>query len=213
MLGEVLAKLGIIQAPPNWLKDILARDCRQVEFLSVDLELTSLDAQAGEILSVGFVPIIEGFISPGLGQHILISDNSGVGQSAIIHGIRDCDTQMGESLLHAIAKLKHEAQGRVMIFHHAGLDLSFLSKQDEWFDWQWALDTLRIEHARRQRQGLHVDNALRLHQCRERYNLPAYKAHNALTDALSTAELFLAQLAYMGGNEGMTLKEMMKLSR
>lgn len=213
MLGEVLSKLGLIQAPPSWLKKILLRDCRQVEFLSVDLELTSLDAQAGEILSVGFVPIIDGFIRPGLGRHILVSDNSGVGQSATIHGIRDCDTQMGESLRSVIDMLKLEAQGRVMIFHHAGLDLSFLSKQDDWFSGQWAVDTLQIEHVRRQRQGLHVDNALRLQQCRDRYNLPAYKAHNALTDALSTAELFLAQLAYLGGNEGMTLKEMIKLSR
>ncbi|HCM04525.1 MAG TPA: 3'-5' exonuclease, partial [Oceanospirillales bacterium] len=31
-----------------------------------------------------------------------------------------------------------------------------------------------------------------------RYNLPAYPAHNALMDALSAAELLLAQLDYKG---------------
>ena len=38
-------------------------------------------------------------------------------------------------------------------------------------------------------------NSLRLFNLRERYKLPAYKAHNALSDALSTAELFLALMA------------------
>ena len=38
-------------------------------------------------------------------------------------------------------------------------------------------------------------NALRLFNLRKQMNLPNYKAHNALEDAISTAELFLAQKA------------------
>jgi DNA polymerase-3 subunit epsilon len=37
--------------------------------------------------------------------------------------------------------------------------------------------------------------SLRLAQVRERYNLPAYESHNALVDALATAELLQAQIA------------------
>ncbi|HEY9148231.1 MAG TPA: exonuclease domain-containing protein, partial [Gammaproteobacteria bacterium] len=36
---------------------------------------------------------------------------------------------------------------------------------------------------------------MRLAELRERYNLPRYRLHNALSDALAAAELFLAQLA------------------
>ena len=36
---------------------------------------------------------------------------------------------------------------------------------------------------------------LRLLHVRERYNLPAYENHNALVDALATAELLQAQIA------------------
>ena len=39
---------------------------------------------------------------------------------------------------------------------------------------------------------------LRLFNLRERYHLPNYKAHNALSDAISTAELFLALAAESG---------------
>ena len=37
---------------------------------------------------------------------------------------------------------------------------------------------------------------LRLHALRERFNLPRYKAHDALIDALATAELFCAFAAH-----------------
>ena len=38
---------------------------------------------------------------------------------------------------------------------------------------------------------------LRLFNLRPRYNLPRYKAHNALSDAIATAELFMALAAEM----------------
>jgi len=47
---------------------------------------------------------------------------------------------------------------------------------------------------------------LRLHALRERYGLPRYKAHNALTDALATAELFLAFVAKANPGSRVALK-------
>ena len=41
---------------------------------------------------------------------------------------------------------------------------------------------------------------LRLFNLRPRYNLPQYKAHNALSDAVATAELFLAMAAEINPN-------------
>lgn len=38
--------------------------------------------------------------------------------------------------------------------------------------------------------------SVRLANSRERYGLPAYSAHNALIDAIATAELLQAQVAY-----------------
>ena len=60
------------------------------------------------------------------------------------------------------------------------------------------LDTLAIEKKRmlRRQQPL-VANQLRLFNLREQYGLPRYKAHNALEDAIATAELFLVQIAYL----------------
>lgn len=208
-----LNKLSLGRGQEPWFVEALNKDFRELEFLALDLELTSLDANNGDILSIGYVPIVEGFICPGEGRHCLISEHSGVGDSAIIHGIRDCDTDDGRTMEEALAQLKEASQGRILLLHHAGLDLSFLAKHEKSYNATLAADTLRIEYQRRIRQGLPVANSLRLNQCRERYNLPAYKAHNALTDALATAELFLAQMSYMGGQETISLTEILRLSR
>jgi DNA polymerase-3 subunit epsilon len=50
---------------------------------------------------------------------------------------------------------------------------------------------------------------LRLFNLRTTYGLPRYQAHNALSDALATAELFLALTADMAQNGHCRLNELM----
>ena len=60
------------------------------------------------------------------------------------------------------------------------------------------LDTLRIEQQLRKRREVPVKQGdLQLSQIRSDYGLPRYTAHNALIDALATAELMLAIAARM----------------
>jgi DNA polymerase-3 subunit epsilon len=55
------------------------------------------------------------------------------------------------------------------------------------------IDTLEIAQRAFQRRNHTIQPGdLRLFNLRPRYNLPQYKAHNALSDALATAEVFLA---------------------
>ena len=67
------------------------------------------------------------------------------------------------------------------------------------------IDTLELEaQFLRQQQSLASRllkkqlPSLRLLYARERYNLPAYENHNALVDALATAELLQAQIVKQG---------------
>ena len=55
------------------------------------------------------------------------------------------------------------------------------------------VDTLLQEEAllRRREQAIKAGD-LRLQACRDRYNLPHFHGHNALVDAIATAELLLA---------------------
>jgi DNA polymerase-3 subunit epsilon len=48
-----------------------------------------------------------------------------------------------------------------------------------------------------------------LHHLRQAYKLPTYQAHNALTDALATAELFLAMASRIAGNHPLAIKRLL----
>jgi DNA polymerase-3 subunit epsilon len=104
------------------------------------------------------------------------------------------------------------AAGAVLVFHNAALDLAYLNRSSErYFSAPLLLptvDTLALEHARLSRQGRVVKPGdLRLHACRNRYNLPAYPVHNALSDALATAELLIAQAKHRGSGVALRLAD------
>jgi DNA polymerase III subunit epsilon len=76
------------------------------------------------------------------------------------------------------------------------------------------VDTLRIEQRRLAlRQHAPQSGELRLEACRRRYGLPDYPAHDALVDAVAAAELLLAQASHAGGERGLTLGQLLALSR
>jgi DNA polymerase-3 subunit epsilon len=50
-----------------------------------------------------------------------------------------------------------------------------------------------------------VPGDLRLDALRARLGLPEHTLHDALGDAVATAELFLAQAEHLGGREGVPL--------
>lgn len=176
---------------------------RDVEFLAVDLETSSLNASEGEILSIGWVLIQNGRIRLNSARHILLENNKGVGDSATIHNMRDCELEQGIKPGQALAELVSTAANRVLVFHHAGLDLAYLNRLSQ-ACYQApllmpAVDTMVLEYRKLTRRHITIkDGDLRLSACRNRYHLPDYPAHNAVVDALATAELLLAQIAEKG---------------
>ena len=183
-------------------------DYRTCNYLAVDLETTGLNAAEGEIASIGWVEINQAAIELPSARHIRLRTENSVGQSAAIHQLRDAELAGGCSPQQALDTLLSCAAGRVLVFHHAPLDLAFLNRASRHVYGVSLLlptiDTLQLEKKRLQRRG-HIikPNDLKLYQCRRRYQLPDYPAHNALTDALATAELFLAWTAHSG--EGLKL--------
>lgn len=185
-------------------------DFRQVRYLALDLEMTGMDADSDHILSIGFVPIDNMRVMLSGARHILVNSSRGVGQSAVIHGIHDRDMVGASSLSEAMDCLLEALQGRVLLLHYAALDLAFLQEASQRLYGvpllAMVVDTLVLENQRLQRNstGQH-GQSLRLSDCRRRYNLPDYHAHNALVDAVATAELFLAQVAHRFGCEHASL--------
>ncbi|HCV01678.1 MAG TPA: 3'-5' exonuclease, partial [Pseudoalteromonas sp.] len=71
------------------------------------------------------------------------------------------------------------------------------------------LDTFVIEKKRLHQQGHEIGHDdLTLSECRKRYNLPHYSSHHALTDAMATAELFLAQCHQISRGKALKVGEL-----
>lgn len=183
--------------------------------IAVDLELTGLDKNRHGIVAIGWTQLDQGRIRMGSNRHLLVSADSTVGHSATIHEIRDSDLSEATELDTGLAELFEAAHGRLWIFHHAGLDVNFLKVACR----RWAglapgfivLDTLRIEYRRRRRREIAVKAGdLQLGSVRGAYGLPQYTAHNALTDAVATAELMLAIASLMAPDEPLELAPHLK---
>lgn len=169
--------------------------------LSVDLELTGLDPGEAEIVSIGWTAIVGGRIRMGSNRHILVRSAHTVGHSATIHELRDQDVASGLAEEDALDELFTRAAGHLLLFHHAGLDVPCLQRAcAAWSGCRPplpALDTLRWEAERLARRGHPPrDGALRLGALRSQYHLPDHALHDALGDAIATAELFLAMAAH-----------------
>lgn len=174
----------------------------QASWLAIDLETTGLEPNEGYIISIGWVAIEAGRVKLDTARHLLIDSANLVGDSATIHHIRDRDRAAGVPLADALLALAQALTGRLGIMHHKPLDEGFLKvafREEFGLDWvQPGADTLAIERRRmaRREAGIHR-GALRLGSCRRRYQLPDYPAHNALDDAISCAELFIAQARHV----------------
>ena len=170
-------------------------------FLVCDAEMSSLELDKGELLSLGWVLVEEGAVQLVSARHRLIKPSGSVGQSAAIHQLRDCELEDAADAQTALSELLRVAAGRVLVFHHASLDLAYLNRLClQTFQAPLLLpvvDTMAMEQRilGRRDQALRPGD-LRLQACRSRYGLPDYPAHNALVDALATAELLLAQIAH-----------------
>lgn len=183
----------------------------ETEFLVVDLEMTGLKVADDYIVSVGFVPIIQGEVHLAQAQHLLLETDHEMGTSATIHHIRDQDVQGGMDVIEAVSTLLDCLKGRILIAHHAPLDIAFLDhviKHHFGVPFKPLLiDTMELEKARLlKRESVIKEGDLRLFNCRRRYHLPDMLNHNALGDAIATAELFLAQLSGKGPREKLKLK-------
>ena len=202
----------LAQAPPGPLRDYLAtpfpdRNAASAAspYLALDLETTGGDPRRDEIVSFGWVAVNGDRIDLASARHLVVRVQAAISPgSAVIHAITDDEAAQGSSLQAALGELLKALAGRVLIAHRAETELDFVGDACQQIYGGRilipAVDTLRIAVSKAERRQHNLQRgALRLHALRQQYNLPRYRAHNALSDALAAAELFLAQQAEQPG--------------
>ncbi len=186
----------------KWFSKPDIRAWQEKKYLVIDLELTGLDPEEDAIISAGSVHIIEGRINLNSAEHHYFQPTSLMGSdvsdSAHIHMITDQQLEIkGERLQDWLVTLSTDLAADAWVFHHAQLDVTFLQNFSRRLKIPLpditVIDTLQLEKNNRSEDFLESHAQLNLNVCRARYGLPVYRQHHALSDALATAELFIAQ--------------------
>ena len=179
-----------------------------VEFVALDLETTGLDPTKCDIISIGLVPFNLSRIYCHQAKHWIVKPRKPIeDDSIVIHGITHSDISGAPDFRKVLDELLLSLKGKVVVVHYRRIerefiDLAIKSRLGEGVIFP-VIDTLEIESwfYRRKRHKMwskfsgHPLTSIRLADSRKRYNLPFYHGHNALIDAIATAELLQAQIA------------------
>ncbi|GAA77345.1 DNA polymerase III subunit epsilon [Pseudoalteromonas sp. BSi20480] len=181
---------------------------KDIPFVALDFETTGLNSKTDDIVSVGLVPFTLARIYCKQSKHWVVQPRRNLSESSIvIHGITHNDVDNAPDFDNIIAPLLDALRSKVIVVHYAAIERGFfnsalLLRLKEHIEFM-VVDTMELERrALKAKQGLIGQlfntklGSLRLNDCRKRYSLPVYEGHNALTDALATAELLQAQLRH-----------------
>ena len=180
-----------------------------IEFVALDFETTGLDSEQNSIISIGLVPFtLKRILCRKAKQWYLTPQDKLQENSIIIHGITHSDLQDAPDLLLILEQLLNELAGKVVVVHYRHIERDFLDHTLRMLINEGIMfpliDTMQIEANIHRAQSQSLFNlfkrkrphSIRLANSRERYNLPVYAPHDALTDAIATAELLQAQIKY-----------------
>ncbi|THB77664.1 MAG: 3'-5' exonuclease [Desulfobacteraceae bacterium] len=185
----------------------------QVRMLALDFETTGLDAKRDAIISIGFIPFTHDRIYCQGARHLLVTPDFPLSEESVaFHGITHTELEGAASFARALDVLLPAMKGHVVVVHYHAIERQFLyhttlRRMGEVLEFPM-IDTMAVEARQikgRTRLGRMRNRlkgwirpepapSLRLADTRQRYGLPCYQAHHALTDALATAELLQAQL-------------------
>ena len=209
LLGyEAQRKRMFKKAPEGPLRDFLSvpfpalyTPFDQIPILAVDFETTGLDAVHDKLLSVGCVELCHNQIKLASSYHQIINTKGRLkADNVTIHQITDDQKDQGQPLAQVIEHLLKQLTGKVMLVHFARIERQFLQQAClELYGMAPPLpiiDTLVVAKKRLDKRDVAYDpSELRLSALRAKYGFPDHYAHNALNDAIATAELLLAQVS------------------
>lgn len=211
LAGSAIKNTPQIEALSRDKKDILQSYLNACSFskkmpitdaplVAVDFETTGLNPKFDEIISMGFCPMKYNQITLADCLHFVVSPNQSLtSDNVVIHGLTDDTVSQGICAEDALMQFLKLTQGKVIVAHYHSIERSFIQALSLRILGMPIplniIDTCVIAKQRMERRNQVIGtNSLRLFNLRAEFGLPNYKAHNALEDAISTAELLMAQL-------------------
>jgi DNA polymerase-3 subunit epsilon len=189
---------------------------RQAGWCAVDLELTGLDARAGEIVSIGAVPIEDGQLLLGQSMYTLARpDRVPKVAAVLVHKLRLADLTGAPPLGEAIDPLLDVMAGRVPVFHTAIVERTFLGRELRRRRVRLPAEADTEVLGRLWLRGRDGDApaGLSLGRLAQLLGQPAEDPHHALGDALTTAKAFIALASHLDAAEPQTVGSLQRANQ
>ncbi len=175
-----------------------------VTYWSLDIETGGLDPRRDPIIALGMLPIRAGIIRLGEAYRTLVRPEAGREirpESVPAHQLVLGEVRDATPLPEVLAEVDRRVRQGALLVHHQGIDVAFLKRAFARHRLRWpappVVDTvellLKLNRRRRFTDPAPSGDgpSVNLGEARRRLGLPDYQAHEALTDAIATAELFL----------------------
>ena len=177
-----------------------------MEFAALDFETTGLDLRRDAVVSFGVVPVRHGRIDlSGAIYQEVAPEVPPSHRSITIHHLRPIDLVDAPALGDIIQRLRVSLESRYLLVWSAEIEATFLARAFGGRVRRWlarTVDVLRLAILADRLEGRHLPgDSYMLTEAVVRAGLPVEEAHDALNDALMTAEMFLvlaARLAPFG---------------
>lgn len=177
---------------------------------SLDLETGGLDARKDAVLAVGMVPVRLGVVRLGEAYASLVrpgADEAIREDSIRAHHLVPSEVAQAPAREAVVRELERRLAGSALLVHNAAIDLPFLRRLFRASNRRWPapplVDTVNLLWAWQKRLRFQDPDGtaappLHLGEARARLGLPPHVLHDALSDAVATAELFLVLASRLG---------------
>jgi DNA polymerase-3 subunit epsilon len=182
--------------------------------VALDFETTGLDRERDQVVSFGAVPVREGRVMVGEAVQRLISPTVPASAASMrIHGLLPRDLADAPPLSAVRSELSDVLEGRFILAWFADVEIAFLSRVFPVPARRWIRRTIDVRLLALALEGAGRAARRTLSDTAVRYGVPVETPHDALEDALVTAELFLVLASRLEARGRVRMSDLLGLCR
>lgn len=201
-----------------------SRPLSEYTFVVCDTELTGLNKKRDEIIAIGAVKIVNLRLELSETFHQYVRPhNLTHSESTLIHRITPEQLRQMPTIEEVLPEFIQFCGAGLIVGHYINLDMTFLNRAAKdmlggTFS-NPSVDTMRLAMGYKKKLFMeshghtNLSTSYSLEDLTREFNMPQFKPHDALDDALQTAYLFLFLVKKIKGGSIRTLKDLYQAGR